>query len=265
MLNIALKAALQGAVILKENFGKIRSGDIREKSKNDFLTFVDEKSEERIIKTIQEQYPDHDFIGEEKGSRNPASRYKWIIDPLDGTKNYICGVPVFAVSIGLTINGQFALGVIYDVMRDEMYRAEKGSGAFLNENQIFVNQTETLQKSILGTGFPFRAKKYLRRYLDCFETVFYESSGMRRFGAAAIDLAYVASGKFEGFWELGLKPWDVAAGALIIKEAGGDITDFWGDATAFMDNTYVVATNGKIQKQLLNLINRHFKEPLSVY
>jgi len=256
-LETAIEAAQVGSVILLEHFGRITAGDIREKSRNDFLTFVDESAERNIIEVIRKAFPDHGFLAEETGISDNRSAYQWIIDPLDGTKNYISGIPIFAVSIALRHQKQIKTSVIYDPIRKEMFCAEQHAGAFLNDQMISVNQTGKLEKSLLATGFPFRYKSVLHRYMSCFEDVFRHTSGARRMGAAAIDLAYVACGRLEGFWELGLKPWDVAAGSLILTEAGGYISDFW-DTEGYLFNSFAVATNQKIHADLLKIIQRHF-------
>ena len=256
-LETAIRAAKSGADILMESFGKITQKDIREKQLNDFLTYVDEKAEKKIIDVIRQTFPEHGFLAEESGKSDALTEYQWIIDPLDGTKNYISGIPVFAISIALRAKDQIIVGVVHDPVRNEMFYAEKDQGAFLNDQTIRINLTGELEKSLLATGFPFRYKSVLSNYMDCFEDIFRHSSGARRMGAAALDLAYVACGRFEGFWELGLKPWDVAAGSLIITEAGGYISDFW-DKSDYLFNSYVTATNGKIHAELLNIIKKHF-------
>jgi myo-inositol-1(or 4)-monophosphatase len=259
MLKVAQRAAISSGKILLENYGKIASVEIREKRDNDFLTYVDELSEKNIIETIHRDFPDHAILAEESGMQKQSSSYKWIIDPLDGTKNFISGIPVFAVSIALQYENNIILGVIYDPVRDEMYFAESGQGAYLNERPIHVNDQTELSRSLLATGFPFRFKTFLGQYMECFKDIFNQTSGTRRLGAASIDLAYTAAGKFEGFWELGLSPWDMAAGSLIVQEAGGQISNFWGN-TLLLDQAYIVASNGKIHSQLLEIIKKYFPE-----
>jgi myo-inositol-1(or 4)-monophosphatase len=258
-IDTAIRAARAGAAILMDHFGKITLADVREKQQNDFLTFVDESAEKKIIEIIHGAFPDHGILAEETGSQIDKSRYQWIIDPLDGTKNYICGIPIFAISIGLRSAGEIIAGVVYDPVRDDLFHAVKNHGAYLNGGMIRVNDVNLLEKSLLATGFPFRYKSVLSRYMRCFEEVFRHSSGTRRMGAAAIDLAYVACGRFEGFWELGLKPWDMAAGALLISEAGGYVSDFWNTGD-YLFKSFMVATNGKIHKDLLKIIQNHFPE-----
>ena len=263
MLSIAKEAANAAAKILKENFGKITSKHVRVKSKNDFITYVDETSENKIIDIIHNRYPDHEIFAEETGTRKKGNDYRWIIDPLDGTKNYINGVPVFSVSIALIYKEKLILGVVYDPIHDEMFHAEHNKGAFLNNQPIRVNSVKNLENCLLGTGFPFKYKKHLPSYMRCFEELFLNCSGIRRMGSAAIDLSYVAAGRFEGFWELGLSPWDIAAGAIIINEAGGYISDFWNQ-DEYLYNSFVAASNGFIHDQLLSIIQKFFPQPIKI-
>jgi myo-inositol-1(or 4)-monophosphatase len=258
-LKIAKQAALAAKPVLIDNFGKIKKSDIVEKRLNDFLTFVDEQAEKKIIATIKDKFPSHTILAEESGRDKNDSDFQWIIDPLDGTKNYISGVPVFAVSIALSIKNEIVAGVIYDPMRDDMYHAIKDQGAFINDIAIHVSSQQNIENCLVATGFPFKRKGYIKPYLSCFEEIFNNISGMRRMGAAALDLAYVASGRFEAFWELGLSPWDIAAGLLIVKEAGGQVSDFWGK-TDYLPNDYFIATNGHIHQKMLSIIKNHFRK-----
>jgi len=259
LLATAKTAAYEASKILLENFGKITKNDIIEKRDNDFLTFVDEQAEKIIISIIKDVYPNHAIQAEESGIETGESEYKWIIDPLDGTKNYISGIPIFAISIAVKHKDDIILGVIYDPIRDELYHAMGGKGAFLNDQPIRVNQQKNIKEALIATGFPFRYKNYLTQYLACFEDIFQQVSGIRRMGAAAIDLAYVASGKFEAFWEIALSPWDVAAGTLLITESGGRVSDFWG-VDNYLPYEYFIASNNFIHDHLLRLIQTHFKE-----
>ncbi len=263
-MDIAIQAAQAAGQILIEHFGKVPQGAIRQKTKNDFLSFVDEQAEQTIIETIRSRFPDHAFLAEESGTTQNKSPFRWIIDPLDGTKNYLSGIPVFAVSIALQQKNELVLGVIYDPVRNELFHAELGGGAFLNAERIQVSSKEKLSDCLLATGFPFKAKHLLPPYLNAFETVFNRSIGMRRMGAAAVDLAYVATGRFDAFWELGLSPWDVAAGTVLIREAGGSVSDFWlGDH--FLFNHYMLASNGKVQQELSGLLRQSFPTFQPVY
>ena len=264
MTDIAIQAAQAAGQILNQHFGKVPQGAIRQKTKNDFLSFVDEQAEQAIIETIRSRFPEHAFLAEESGKSQNQSAFRWIIDPLDGTKNYLSGIPVFAVSIALQQKNELVLGVIYDPMRNELFRAERGKGSYLNDKPIHVSSKEKLSDCLLATGFPFKAKHLLPQYLKAFEAVFNHSVGMRRLGAAAIDLAYVAAGHFDAFWELGLSPWDVAAGAVLIREAGGSVTDFWlGER--FLFEHYLLSGNGRIQQELSGLLRQSFATFKPVY
>ncbi|MBD3224734.1 MAG: inositol monophosphatase [Caldithrix sp.] len=264
MIETAQKAALAAGEILLQHFRRIPESAIREKQKNDLISFVDEQAEQQIISAIHRDYPQHTILAEESGHKQTDSAYQWIIDPLDGTKNYLAGIPVFAVSIAVQKNHELQAGVIYDPLRNELFRAEKGGGAYVNDQPIGVSATGQLQNSFLATGFPFKAKHLLSDYLKAFEDIFRTAVGMRRMGAAAIDLAYVACGRFDGFWELGLSPWDMAAGALIIREAGGHVSDFW-NGEGFMDNSYVIASNQLIHGELSDRLQQHFPQMKTVY
>jgi myo-inositol-1(or 4)-monophosphatase len=259
LLDIAVKAARMGAKILTDNFGRIEAKDIVEKAKNDFLTFVDESSEKKIIEIISKAYPDHAILAEESGFSTQKSEYEWIIDPLDGTKNFITGIPIFSVSIALKFKNEIILGVVLDPLRNDLFHAQKDKGAFLNNKPIRVSGRSQMADCLIATGFPFKKKHLLPGYLLCFRDIFEQSSGARRMGSAAIDLAYIAAGKFDAFWEIGLSPWDMAAGSLLIAEAGGKISDFWGNYQ-YLENGYIIASNGLIQDQMQDIIQPHFPE-----
>ncbi len=264
MIQTAQQAAREAGKILMEHFRKIPAQAIRRKLKNDFISFVDEQSEQTILRIIKNAFPQHAFLAEETGASLHKNEFLWIIDPLDGTTNFLQGIPVFAVSIGLLKKGQPFLGVIFDPLHDEMFWAVRGEGAYLNEQPIQVSPKQTLDESFIATGFPFKAKHFLPEYLGAFKNIFTECVGQRRMGAAAIDLAYVAAGRFDGFWELGLSPWDQAAGWCIIQEAGGRVTDFWGNDD-FLYSHYTLASNGKIHELLIQKITPYFKEFKEVY
>ncbi len=251
------RAAKAGGDVLMEHYGKVPREAVRKKSQTDFLSFVDEQSEKAIIKVLNEAYPDYAILAEEGGADNGCSAYRWIIDPLDGTRNYLSHLPVFAVSIALQKQDEIIAGLIYDPLHDEIFRAEKECGAFLNDDKISVSENTTLGESLIATGFPFKAKHKLEDYLKAFQGIFNESMGARRMGAAAIDLAYVACGRFDGFFELGLKPWDMAAGVLIIREAGGKVSDFWGQ-DRFMNTSFIIASNGRIHDAMESKIREAF-------
>ncbi len=264
MINTARKAAYEAGKILLKHFRKLPDDAVRHKEKNDFLSFVDEQSEQTILSIIHQDFPNHAFLAEEVGTSEHRHDYLWIIDPLDGTTNYINGIPVFAISIALLYRGEIQSGVIYDPVQQEMFWAEKGKGAFLNDRRMRVSARGKLDESFIATGFPFKAKHFLNAYLSAFEEIFESCVGMRRMGAAAIDLAYVAAGRFDGFWELGLSPWDIAAGAILIREAGGKISDFWGKGD-FLYKNYTLASNGQIHDQLTAIIKKHFPTYKPVY
>ncbi len=253
---IAVKAALQAGVLLRRHLGKLQAGDVSVKKRFDYVTVIDKKSEELIVGTIRSVFPRHKFLAEET-HRDDKGGFRWIIDPLDGTTNYIHSVPLFAISIGLELDGEIVLGVIYDPIYKELFVAEKGRGAALNGKAIHVSEISNPEKSLLGTGFPFRAQEHLTEYLTSFRRLVAQSSGIRRIGAVALDFAWLAAGRYDGFWETGLAPWDVAAGYLMVKEAGGQMTDFsGGDDPIWSGN--VVASNGHLQALLLQVIKEVF-------
>ena len=221
-LNTAIEAARKAGDIAQINFARINQSDIKTKAYNEFATFVDEEAEKAIVDIIHGRYPDHTILGEEQGLKGDESDYLWIIDPIDGTTNYIHSFPVYCVSIALKIKGRLEVAVIYDPSRQELFTAIRGMGALLDGRKIRVSKQRTLQGALLGTGFPYRDQlDWLEVYLDIFIDFTRIVGAIRRPGSAALDLAYVASGRYDGFWEFGLKPWDVAAGVLLIQEAGG--------------------------------------------
>jgi len=255
-LSVAKKVARTAGQYLLEFKGKIASESVDEKARNDFVTFVDHHSEKLIVETLHTHFPEHKILAEEGSQKTSQNEYRWIIDPLDGTKNYIQDIPIFCVSIALEYKGEIILGVVYDPVHDELFSAETGKGAFCNEKKIRVSK-RPIGESLIATGFPFKYKNYLPQYLQCFEEIFLHCSGMRRCGSAAIDLCYTAMGKFEGFWELGLSPWDMAAGSLMIQEAGGIVTDFWGK-NDYLTNGFIIAGSKNVHKQLERIVKNHF-------
>lgn len=256
MLQVAIRAAFQAGEVLMANLGKLSSDRIDLKKKFDFVTEVDKESERVIIAEIRSAFPDHKFLAEET-ARDEGGGYRWLIDPLDGTTNYIHGFPIFAVSIALERDGEIVLGVVYDPTRNEIFQAQKGGGAFLNDRQILVSPTIDPAICLLTTGFPFRSKEHLELYQKSFNLLFHQVSGIRRPGAVALDFAYLASGRCDGFWEIGLAPWDVAAGFLLVQEAGGKMTDFSGGDQAIWTGN-VVASNGKIHSLILGIVQQVF-------
>ena len=232
---------------------------IEEKGRNDFVSEVDKKSEQEVIYHLKKAYPDHSFLGEESGlTGNPDSDYKWIIDPLDGTTNFLHGIPHFAVSIGCVYKGNLQHGVVYDPVKREEFTASRGKGAMLNGRRIRVTNRKSLDGALIGTGVPFNgfALEHIDAYLSCLKEIAGQAAGIRRQGSAALDLAYVAAGRFDGFWEINLKPWDLAAGVLLIKEAGGMVSDFKGGSD-FMDYGHIVTASPKVFKPLLQVVGKH--------
>ncbi|MFC4701903.1 inositol monophosphatase family protein [Glaciecola siphonariae] len=229
MLNIAVRAARAAGSIIARGFENRDDLNIEKKGLNDFVTKIDKEAETAIIGKIQDAYPDHSFIGEEGGSISNNPDYVWVIDPLDGTTNFIKGIPHFAVSIALLHKGKLDQAVVFDPIRGELFAGSKGAGAQLNGYRIRASKTKDLSSSILATAFPFRDKARLEESLQQFNRIFSQAGDVRRSGSAALDLAYVAAGRFDGYWEKGLKSWDMAAGELLVKEAGGLITDYAGN------------------------------------
>ena len=253
MLNTAVKAARKaGSLITRASFD-VDKLTVRRKRQNDFVSEVDHAAEDAIISILREAYPDHGILAEESGTRNEGAEYVWVIDPLDGTTNFLHGFPQYCVSIGLLHKGKPTQAVVYDPNRNELFTATKGVGAYLNDRRIRVSATDKLEDALMGTGFPFREVGHLDDYLRMFRNVTMATSGIRRPGAAALDLAWVACGRIDGFWEIGLSPWDMAAGALLVREAGGLIGDLDGNE-GFLDTGRVVATNAKLFSALLQTL-----------
>jgi myo-inositol-1(or 4)-monophosphatase len=256
-LKTAVSAArLAGDIIIK-NLGHLSKEDVQTKQAFDFVTKVDRWSEAVIMQTIREKFPAHRFLTEETVKQEDTGDYRWIIDPLDGTTNYIHSYPMFSISIALEYKSEIIMGVVFDPLKDELFHAVRGGGSFLNHEKIVVSGVVSLDKSLIATGFPFRAKEMIDHYLRAFREIFREVSDIRRAGSAALDLAYIAAGRCEGFFELKLSPWDVAAGGILITEAGGAITDFSG-GKEYLATGNIVAGNGYIQPQVLKAIRQVF-------
>lgn len=254
---VAIEAAKLAGRLLVDNLGRITNRDIERKKDFDFVTEVDLESERLIVSCIKEHFPGHSIFSEESALEDINGQYRWIIDPLDGTTNYIHTYPAFAVSIALEYEDEIVLGVVYDPSRDELFYGEKGVGAFLNGNPIHISRISQMNDSLLATGFPFRSKEYLDTYLAAFASLFQQVSGIRRMGSAALDFAYLACGRCDGFWEIGLSPWDIAAGSLLVMEAGGLMTDFsGGDQHIWTGN--VVAGNKSIHREVLRVVREIF-------
>ncbi len=253
MLHVAIDAARKGGAFLKQNLGKVKNIERKGGEEKNLVTEIDKGSEAIIIGEIKKHFPSHDILAEESGKTHAAkSDYRWIIDPLDGTTNFTHGFPVFCVSIGLEHKGVLELGVIYDPNTDELFSAERGKGAFLNGKRIRVSQAETLSTSLLVTGFPYNIKENPHRAVERFVAFLMKAQAVRRMGSAALDLAYVACGRFDGFWEVALHPWDMAAGVLIVEEAGGRVTNFAGKPMDIY-NEELLSSNGRIHEEMMEI------------
>lgn len=253
IMNIAIKAARNASKIIVRDLDRLYALHVEEKVPNDFVTEVDRKAEQEIIQTIRAAYSQHSILAEESGQQGENEEYLWVIDPLDGTANFIHGIPHFGISIAVKYRGKLEHGVILDPIRQELFYASRGQGAYLNDKRLRVSQRKTLKESLIATGFPFRNPSKLPLYLKSFSAVLPQVSDLRRAGSACLDLAYVAAGRFDGFWEMELNEWDIAAGALLVKEAGGFVSDFKGGET-YLTNGEILAANPKIFKSLLQTV-----------
>ena len=251
LLNIGMRAARRAGDLIVRSLSRLDSLKIDSKGRNDFVTDIDRKAEADIIATIRRAHPQHAFLAEE-GGRTGESEFVWIIDPLDGTTNFLHGFPTFAVSIALEVKGRLQHAVVYDPMRQEFFTASRGDGAQLEGRKIRVSTQRTLEGALIGTGLPFRSGAHVDAYLAMLKTVMITAAGVRRPGAAALDLAYVAAGRLDGFWEFGLSPWDTAAGTLLIQEAGGRVGTPAGAEYKLGAN--IVAGNPKVYQELLDAL-----------
>ena len=252
--NTAEQIAREAGVLLKRNIS--RPHTVTYKGRKNLVTEMDKQSEAIAIKRIRAKYPEHGILSEESGVFDkPESEYKWIIDPLDGTTNYAHGFNFFGVSIGLTRQEKIIAGVVYDPMRDELFKAAKGCGAYLNKNKIKVSSVTAIKESLLSTGFPYKLGKVMKKNIGYFVSFMMKAQAIRRPGSASLDLCYVAAGRFDGFWEMELHPWDTAAGVLIVEEAGGKVTDFSGN-TFDPFKKQIVASNSRIHRQMLDVLGR---------
>ena len=255
LLNIAVRAARRAGEVIVRSMNRLESLTVSSKGRNDFVTEVDRAAEQEIIASIRRNYPQHAFLAEESG-RSGEHDTLWIIDPLDGTTNYLHGFPVFCVSIACQIKGRLEHAVIYDPTRGELFTASRGAGAHLDNHRMRVSKARTLEGSLVSTGFPYRANlEYLDAYLAMLRAVTEQAAGVRRPGSAALDLAYVAAGRVDAFWEIGLSPWDTAAGTLLIQEAGGRIGTLTG--AEYQQGGHLVAGTPKVYAALLELIAPH--------
>lgn len=260
MLNIAVRAARSAGDLLLRSADNVSNVRIDQKGKNDYASEVDRMAEREIINIIKAAYPDHAILAEESG-QHEGNDFVWVIDPLDGTTNYLHGFPQYAVSIALKHKGRLEVAVIYDPLRDELFTAKRGGGAMLNNRRIRVTKQTGVKGALIGTGFPFKSTVYLDAYLGMFRAISTEAAGIRRAGAAALDLAYVACGRLDAFWEIGTMEWDVAAGILLIQEAGGVVTDFaFGENYLATGN--VIAGNPKMHHAMYRLIEPHVTDSL---
>jgi myo-inositol-1(or 4)-monophosphatase len=260
MLNVAVKAARAAGNLINRAALDVEAVRISQKQINDFVTEVDQAAEAVIIETLLAAYPGHGILAEESGSEHGAkdSEYVWIIDPLDGTTNFIHGFPFYCVSIALAVQGKIEQAVVYDPTRNDLFTATKGRGAYMNERRIRVSKRVRLNECLISTGFPFRPGDNFKNYLGMMSDLMPKLAGMRRPGAAALDMAYVAAGFTDGFFETGLNPWDMAAGSLLITEAGGLVGNFTGEAD-FLDQKECMAGNPRVYGQLVSILGKYSK------
>lgn len=252
MLNKIINIAKEAGELIRDNFRQTYEVEFKT-SESNLVTAIDKKSEKLIIDFINKEFPGHKILAEESGGENDSSEYLWVIDPIDGTNNFAHGLPIFCVSIGVQKEGETIYGVIYDVMRDTAYHAEKGSGAYCNSRKMRVSHNDKLSRSLLVTGFPYDIReKNPGRIMHIFNTFTLAARGIRRLGSAALDLCYVADGVFDGYWENFLYPWDMCAGQLLVEEAGGIVTDFQGKRRTLSEES-IIASNGRIHNLMLEI------------
>lgn len=260
MVNIAVRAARNAGNVIVRNMDRLDRVRVEAKGLNDYVSEVDRMAEREIIDVLHRAYPDHRIVAEESGTHGEGDNV-WLIDPLDGTTNYLHGFPHYCVSIALQVKGRLEVGVIYDPVRQELFTASKGGGAALDGHRLRMPQLKSIEGRLIGTGFPFRHPRHMDAYMDMFRAVSRRAGDLRRAGSAALDLAYVASGRLDGYWELGLQPWDLAAGALLVREAGGMIGDFDG-SEHYILNGNIVAGSPKLFHDLLKEVQAHCPPPL---
>lgn len=254
ILTVAIKATRRAGKIILRYLDRLERVAVQKKGRNDFVSEVDRIAEDDIIDTIHHLYPGHHIVAEERGGKLAAGReFEWIIDPLDGTTNYLHGHPQFAVSVAVRQNGQLQHGVIFDPLRDEMYTASRGQGAQLNNRRIRVTNQGKLARALLATGFPHRDPAHFEPWMNCFKALLPRVVDIRRCGCAALDLAYLACGRLDGYWESGLEAWDLAAGGLLVREAGGLVADFQGKQD-FLETGQIVAANQALFNELMMII-----------
>lgn len=255
MLNIAVRAARKAGDIIAQSCDRVDKLKVSMKTANDYVTEVDKRAEQAIIDTLLKAYPDHSILAEESGA-HAGNDYEWIIDPLDGTTNFVHGIPHYAVSIACRYKGKLTIGVVYDPIKQELFTAARGEGAQLNNKRIRVSARTSPQSALYSTGIPFRDLTNLESFLNMLRHLIPGSAGIRRPGSAALDLAYVAAGRFDGFWEFDLNIWDMAAGILLVEEAGGIVGDFNG-GFGYLEDGNIIAANPKIFKHMLKVIQQH--------
>lgn len=257
-LDVAVEAAKAGGKILMARYGRLEKKDIAKKGRSDWVTTIDHAAERVILTVIHENFPEHSVKAEESAPKAPRASYQWFVDPLDGTINYIHQFPSFAVSVALAHEGKLQVGVVYDPLREELFTASAGTGAWLNGKRIRVTAVSKLEESLLATGFPLRAQEKLPIYLESFRQIFSRIGSIRRAGSAAIDLAYTACGRVDGFWEMALSAWDIAGGVLLIQEAGGKVSDFFGGDT-YLESGHITAGNAAIHRELVKILTPIFR------
>jgi len=254
MIDTAIEAAREAGEYLRQSVGRVRSIETKQGEDRNLVSEIDKTSERMIIDAIRRRFPGHAILAEESGGSGRGAEYTWIIDPLDGTTNFLHGVPIFSVTIGIEHRGEVIAGVVYDPNLDELFTAERGAGAFLNGQELHVSSSDQLITSLLVTGFPYDIASNPNHAVEHFTHFLMAARGIRRLGSAALDLSYVAAGRFDGFWEVYLKPWDMAAGALLVREAGGTITDFAGRPSS-IHCPQVVASNCRIHSAMLAVLD----------
>lgn len=255
----AKRAVFEAGALIRQTIGGIPSSRVRHKAPFDYVTDMDRRCEDLIIEIIRESFPSHGIVAEESPGHDLQDGTTWIVDPIDGTVNFIHGFPFVAVSIAVSRNRKPFLGLVLDPLREELFLARAGAGATLNGSPIRVAGPTALDEALIGTGFPHRNRSIIDPYMNTFKAVFSEVSGIRRGGSAALDLAYVAAGRLDGFWEAGLKAWDIAAGSLLIEEAGGAVTDFWG-SDEYLRTGHVVAGTESVHAFLMQQVGTHLAD-----
>ncbi len=263
MLDTAIQAARNAGKILEHFFGNLDTIEVKDNQQFNLVTQADKDAERSIIETIHRRFPGHDILGEEGGSQDLGSEYKWIIDPLDGTTNFTHAFPIFSVSIALEYRGELIAGVVYDPSRDEMFTAEKGAGAYLNGERIWVSETSDIERAMLVTGFPYNIRENPNYCFERFIGFLGNVQAVRRLGSAALDCAYVAAGRLDGFWEISLQPWDKAAGDLLVREAGGRVSDFEGRPHDIYKLPFL-GSNGFIHEEMIGILESSKKLTVSM-